>query len=457
MAASVDASAILALVQRLRGGRRTEQLRAAQELCPVATLCAVGDPSRGLRQAAVDAGAVPMPAQPMSGSSSSSSSSSSAVRRSACGTVSHGITSGGHGAFVAAGGLAVLQNCLFRCSDEAAQNDAAALACNLLLDSSPRCAECRDALADSLPAIARLLGSRPPLSAAAAALLRNIMASGQRLSLSVAQQLQQAAVAAGAVPALARLLADGNAEEQHDALGALSNLASGGMQCKAAMAAGSVLSVVVLLLSSDSRAAQHRAALVVANLSTERGPHIEALVQAGTVPRLTALLTSKYANVQQMAVLALDNLCTFGGPESCREVAAAGAVAALHSAQQSGSQCVQQAASRLLQALQAAADAAVPTATSQVTPNASQTNAPASTKKRPPAPRICAAPGCSATSGLRRCGGCGTVRYCSAACSHAHWREHRAKCWRLQAEQAAGAEGGGTASGSSAAVPLTQP
>ena len=57
-------------------------------------------------------------------------------------------------------------------------------------------------------------------------------------------------------------------------------------------------------------------------------------------------------------------------------------------------------------------------------------------------PRVCAAPGCGATSGLRRCAGCATVRYCSAACSRAHWREHRAECRRLQAEQAAAAAGG---------------
>ena len=52
-------------------------------------------------------------------------------------------------------------------------------------------------------------------------------------------------------------------------------------------------------------------------------------------------------------------------------------------------------------------------------------------------PRVCAAPGCGATRGLRRCGGCGTVRYCSAACSRAHWRAHKGKCRRLQAAKAA--------------------
>lgn len=37
----------------------------------------------------------------------------------------------------------------------------------------------------------------------------------------------------------------------------------------------------------------------------------------------------------------------------------------------------------------------------------------------------------------RRCGGCGTLRYCSEACSRAHWRAHRAACRRLQAQRGA--------------------
>ncbi len=59
----------------------------------------------------------------------------------------------------------------------------------------------------------------------------------------------------------------------------------------------------------------------------------------------------------------------------------------------------------------------------------------------PRPPRICAAPGCGATRGLLRCGGCGTVRYCSEACCKAHWREHKPACRRLQAEAAAAKAG----------------
>ena len=61
----------------------------------------------------------------------------------------------------------------------------------------------------------------------------------------------------------------------------------------------------------------------------------------------------------------------------------------------------------------------------------------------PPAPRVCAAHGCGATTGLRRCGGCRAVRYCSVECSRAHWRAHKAECHRLQAEAAAAAAASG--------------
>ncbi|KAI7843855.1 hypothetical protein COHA_002406 [Chlorella ohadii] len=50
--------------------------------------------------------------------------------------------------------------------------------------------------------------------------------------------------------------------------------------------------------------------------------------------------------------------------------------------------------------------------------------------------RTCAAPGCGATCGLRFCGGCGTVRYCSVECNRQNWRAHKVECRRLQAKKA---------------------
>ena len=74
----------------------------------------------------------------------------------------------------------------------------------------------------------------------------------------------------------------------------------------------------------------------------------------------------------------------------------------------------------------------------QAGPSAAAAAAPPQPPRPPiPGPRVCAAPGCSATSGLRRCRGCHAVRYCSEACSRAHWRAHKADCRRLAAEQRA--------------------
>jgi len=60
--------------------------------------------------------------------------------------------------------------------------------------------------------------------------------------------------------------------------------------------------------------------------------------------------------------------------------------------------------------------------------------------------RVCAAEGCGKTVHLRRCGGCGAVRYCSEACRNAHWPAHKQGCRRLQAMAAAAAAAGGSSS-----------
>ena len=74
------------------------------------------------------------------------------------------------------------------------------------------------------------------------------------------------------------------------------------------------------------------------------------------------------------------------------------------------------------------------------------------------AARVCAAPGCGATSGLKRCTACRSVRYCSEACMRAHWKEHRPECKRLRAAAAAAAvAAGGADAGPSAAAAGQQP
>lgn len=70
-----------------------------------------------------------------------------------------------------------------------------------------------------------------------------------------------------------------------------------------------------------------------------------------------------------------------------------------------------------------------------------------------PGPRVCAAEGCSTTTGLCRCGGCGHVRYCGAACRGAHWRAHRSECKHWQAEAQAACAAAAAAQGEAAVQP----
>ena len=80
---------------------------------------------------------------------------------------------------------------------------------------------------------------------------------------------------------------------------------------------------------------------------------------------------------------------------------------------------------------------------------APQTPAPPPTVAPPPPPprarRTCAAEGCTATRGLRRCGGCRAVKYCSLECAQRSWTAHRPECRRLKAEREAAAPTGSQA------------
>ena len=341
----------------------------------------------------------------------------------------------------------------------------------------------RAATSAAVPALLRLLGARrrEAVRAYAASALNNLARS---------PELGRAIVAAGGVPTLVAGMRAGG-RSCLPAAGALARLAAagGGAACQAVAAAGGIDAAVEWMQDprGSPRHAEFAGALLQI-LTLASAEQRAAIAAAGGVPALARCLrSSRWPTVKQaMFVLALlergdsqppgvvsVTLQRWAqgslGPE-VREAAAAAihALAAGGLSEGDPTMLAIQAALRQPVAPQAAARAApaqaaapparaapavapaaraAPAATTAA-PSAAAAAAAARPPQRPPAPRVCAAPGCPSTHGLRRCGGCGTVRYCSEACSRAHWREHKVACRRLQAEQAAAAGGGGAAAAS---------
>ena len=203
------------------------------------------------------------------------------------------------------------------------------------------------------------------------------------------------------------------------------------------------------MLGSSSQDEALTAAGAIGNVAAFPPCHA-ALAAAGAVAALVPLLKSRCQQLQAAALSTLRLLCQ-SSPERCAAAVTAGAIPALNGVL-AGPSCpaVRQAASSLIAPLLLhstslpAAEEPVgrgAAADRQAGPAAAAPAAPAEQSTAPsqptPATRVCAAPGCGATRGLRRCGGCNAVRYCSEACSRTHWREHRAECRRMQAEKAA--------------------
>ena len=237
-----------------------------------------------------------------------------------------------------------------------------------------------------------------------------------------------AVAAAGAIPPLVAILrsSGSSASLRSEAAWAIAKLAfEADADTSAALVAGGAVPPFVAMLSSGAEEAQHAAAAMLCNLCCNGDPSCAAVVAAGAVPVLAACLSSPNETVVWNAAAALAHVAAFD------EAAVVGAGAS-EAAQQALARCqesvAQQALSALLEVLSLPPDEK---------PAESAAPAAAPAPSRPATPRVCAAPGCGATRGLRRCGGCTAVRYCSAACSRAHWRAHKAECRRLQAERAA--------------------
>ena len=304
--------------------------------------------------------------------------------------------------------------------------------------------------------------------AAAAALLRSpasdvVNNAGRLLSIRLARSPEgrEAIRAAGVVPALVALLDSGDSGMVEAACRTLHALvcssrppnatpqqvtaaiAEAGM-ADAAAAAGAIPALVRCLRRRGlSDEALEWAAELLAALTSGSLERSQAFVAAGGVQAtLQALERQPADGLKAIAAAVLLDLVLGRQAEAIAAAdptnAASAALEWLQGADLSqwvgdadGLQRELTEALRLLAAARQAAQAG-PSAAAATPPQPPQ-------PPRPPiaGPRVCAAPGCVATSGLRRCRGCHAVRYCSEACSRAHWRAHKAECRRLVAEQQA--------------------
>ena len=270
-------------------------------------------------------------------------------------------------------------------------------------------------------------GGLPPLLQLLDSQHKGVPESAARVLQSVAHISGDAAGAAGAIPRIIQALRSSSSLiVRKAAAGAVADIACQHSIETAALLSEGMLPPLVALLSSGDDEAQHNAAVALRNLCCEGSDSCVAVAAAGAVPDLLACLRSGNEAVVDHATTALNTIAASHGSQK-KAIVAAGAISAADDAL---AQCqddeAQQALSELKTCLLLPAGVAAP-ASAAASPVPS----------RPPAPRICAAPGCGATRGLRRCGGCRAVRYCSEACCRAHWKSHKAECRRVQAQRAA--------------------
>ena len=266
-----------------------------------------------------------------------------------------------------------------------------------------------------------------------------------------------AIAAAGGVPALVALLSSGNDQLRLHAATMLQALAFRSPEHSTAIAAAGAIPPLVRALAAsnmhDLRGASAGALATLALGSAERSA--QALAAGALLPLLQLARTGEGPRMLFTACGALGSM--MASSPACRHVICqAGGVAVLQAVRRRSSDAlVQEMAARVLAVLPSQPQQASPPpadAPSTSAAAAAQPTVAAAPPPRPPAPRVCANPACGATTGLRRCGGCAAVRYCSEACSKAHWRAHKAECRRLVAEREAASTSGG-ASGSGAARP----
>ena len=368
------------------------------------------------------------------------------------------VSEAGRRAVVAAGGIAAAVALLRTSNDAALQLYAAGLLRTLASSSDEQVPAMVDAGAfealtgvlrrSSLSGVLEQVGSalcnatadgRSPKTAAAAMaciaagahteLLRQLSSGGleaeAKQALAAATRAlcmhargKAAVVEAGGLDVLARCLSDGSTGVQAEAAGVLMNLAYAGGKDHCAGAVASHLEALpglAALLKSRDEKVQACASSAIGNILLNSPESSSALVASSVLPGMVHLLQHSSDPEQLGRTVEHITMLAAREPDVHAAAVAAGAIPALQRLCDSADADVSEAAAGALEKLDAGQ----------------------AKQQRPH--RVCAAPGCGATRGLRRCGGCGAVRYCSEACSRAHWREHRADCRRVQAErQAAG-------------------
>ncbi len=272
---------------------------------------------------------------------------------------------------------------------------------------------------------------------------------------------QAAVVAAGSVHSLASLLSHGSSAVQRAATDALRIALRRSPAAAAAFAEAQGAPAAVQLLHSSDLEVREHVTEALCSAACHDATCCAAILAAGAMQPLVQLLRTPGRVAQACAADTLGNLCVMQPEAAAAAIQQAGSVmeALGQMAAASDDEQLRRAASRAMRCVtrametaaqqQAASSGSQPSASADGTAATnSQAAGPADHGEAAAKPaRVCAAPSCGATSGLKRCSGCRAVRYCSEACSRAHWRVHKAECRRYQAERAAAAAGEGAGEG----------
>ncbi len=343
-------------------------------------------------------------------------------------------------AFIGAGGIpAALQ--LVQSGSPALQLEAVQLLACAVRENPDACRAL--AAAGGLEALVQHL-SRSIASGTAETLRKSLTTLG--LAASHAPDIREAVVAAGAVPLCAQLLLRRNAGQVPAIAASLLGLLGAASPSSNAMvaASGALQLIVRLVQETSDREAQRQGLTSLAMLVDCSVGCASDAAAAGAIPTAVQMLSSGNDQTQVAAAMLLGSSAE-ACPHLKADITAAGGTAALQRLLPISSGELHRWVADSLKFIgnleKEPEGRSSCSASGSTAPQPDAATAAHNMPGQPARPaRMCTAPGCGATTGLKRCGGCGAVRYCSVECSCAHWRAHKAECRRLQAERAAAAE-----------------